>query len=268
MPNREYEQGRRDDGAMQPQRGRDERELGSQSSGGMDRGWREQQGGYRDDERFAGGNADDVRFGRGPYGREGGFDRFGGRDDVRPHGFGGMDRGLGGGGYGPRDDRFGGGFEGQHQGGQGYGFRAGGREVGFESRGYGEGRSGQPDPQRRLGRAPRGYQRSDERIKEDICDRLMQSWIDAENVELHVSMGEVVLQGSVDDRPAKRAIEDLVEQVLGVKDVQNQIRVQRAGSQPSMGSLGASSQSSSSSSSPSPSPSPSSGGGSARKPTA
>ena len=78
-----------------------------------------------------------------------------------------------------------------------------------------------------MGRAPKGYQRSDERIKEDLCDRLMGSWINAEDVEIQVRSGEIVLAGTVEDRQSKRAIEDLAERVLGVKDVQNNIRVQR-----------------------------------------
>ena len=81
--------------------------------------------------------------------------------------------------------------------------------------------------QRPMGRAPKGYQRSDERIKEDLCDRLMGSWINAEEVEIQVRAGEIVLAGTVEDRQSKRAIEDIAERVLGVKDVQNNIRVQR-----------------------------------------
>jgi hypothetical protein len=79
---------------------------------------------------------------------------------------------------------------------------------------------------RPMGRAPKGYVRSDERIKEDICDRLMASWIDAENIEIEVRAGEVTLAGMVEDRPSKRAIEDIIERVLGVKDVHNTIHVQ------------------------------------------
>jgi len=82
---------------------------------------------------------------------------------------------------------------------------------------------------RPMGRAPKGYQRSDERIKEDVCDRLMHSWVDAENVEIEVRSGEVILSGTVDERHFKRVIEDVAEQVLGVKDVQNNIRVQPRG---------------------------------------
>ncbi|OJT18489.1 hypothetical protein BO221_41255 [Archangium sp. Cb G35] len=80
---------------------------------------------------------------------------------------------------------------------------------------------------RRQGRGPRGYQRSDDRIREDICDRLMQAWMDADDVTVRVEKGEVTLTGTVKSRDEKRAIEDLAEDVLGVKEVNNEIRVAR-----------------------------------------
>ncbi|WP_224360943.1 BON domain-containing protein [Hyalangium versicolor] len=87
-------------------------------------------------------------------------------------------------------------------------------------------RAGSPRP---LGRAPKGYQRSDDRIREDICDRLMMSWMNAENVDVLVKNGEVTLQGTVKSRDEKRAIEALAESVLGVKDITNALRVEREG---------------------------------------
>jgi hypothetical protein len=77
------------------------------------------------------------------------------------------------------------------------------------------------------GRGPKGYQRSDERIREDICDRLMMSWMNSENVDVLVRDGEVTLQGTVRSRDEKRAIEALSESVLGVKDIINALRVDR-----------------------------------------
>ncbi len=77
------------------------------------------------------------------------------------------------------------------------------------------------------GRGPKGYQRSDERIREEVSDRLMaDDRIDASEIEVIVKDGEVTLQGTVDDRWAKRRAEDMVEQVMGVRDVMNQIRVE------------------------------------------
>lgn len=78
------------------------------------------------------------------------------------------------------------------------------------------------------GRGPKGYQRSDDRIREDVCDRLEQDHdIDASDIEVRVAAGVVTLSGSVTHRSMKRYAEDLVESIQGVKDVENQIRVSR-----------------------------------------
>jgi hypothetical protein len=82
--------------------------------------------------------------------------------------------------------------------------------------------------ERPTGRGPKGYQRGDDRIRADICDRLMQGWMNAEDVEVQVKDGNVTLSGTVRGRDEKRAIEDLAEEVLGVKDVTNNIRINRA----------------------------------------
>jgi osmotically-inducible protein OsmY len=82
------------------------------------------------------------------------------------------------------------------------------------------------------GRGPKGYQRSDERLREEVSDRLMaDDQIDASDIEVQVRQGEVTLTGTVDDRWAKRRAEDCAEQVMGVRDVMNQIRVQGSGEQ-------------------------------------
>ena len=76
------------------------------------------------------------------------------------------------------------------------------------------------------GRGPRGYKRSDERIKEDINDRLSDDpYVDASDVEVTVTGCEVTLLGTVDDRSAKRRAEDIAEQVSGVINVENRLRV-------------------------------------------
>jgi osmotically-inducible protein OsmY len=75
------------------------------------------------------------------------------------------------------------------------------------------------------GQGPRGYQRSDDRIKEDVCERLTQHGnINARDIEVTVSNGEVTLRGSVDNREMKRRAEDVVESVSGVQDVRNELR--------------------------------------------
>jgi osmotically-inducible protein OsmY len=76
------------------------------------------------------------------------------------------------------------------------------------------------------GRGPKNYQRSDERIKEDINDRLSDDWfIDASEIDVTVSSGEVTLTGTVDDRSDKRRAEDIAESVSGVKQVENRLRI-------------------------------------------
>lgn len=77
-----------------------------------------------------------------------------------------------------------------------------------------------------VGVGPKGYRRSDERIREDVSEKLEDHpAIDASNIEVAVKDGEVTLTGSVDNRSAKRLAEDVTASCRGVKDVHNQIRV-------------------------------------------
>jgi hypothetical protein len=76
------------------------------------------------------------------------------------------------------------------------------------------------------GKGPKGYTRSDERIREEVSDRLMfDADIDASEIEIEVRNGEVTLRGTVDRRETKRAVEDIAECVQGVREVQNQLRI-------------------------------------------
>jgi osmotically-inducible protein OsmY len=76
------------------------------------------------------------------------------------------------------------------------------------------------------GRGPKGYTRSDERIKEDVNDRLTDyAYLDASDVEVDVTGGDVVLTGTVETRHEKRLAEDLAESVSGVRNVENRLRV-------------------------------------------
>jgi hypothetical protein len=76
------------------------------------------------------------------------------------------------------------------------------------------------------GRGPKGYQRNDERIREEISDRLTaHPGVDASDVEVKVENGEITLTGTVPSRHCKRAAEDIAEQCAGVKDVNNQLKV-------------------------------------------
>lgn len=76
------------------------------------------------------------------------------------------------------------------------------------------------------GKGPKGYKRSDERIQEDVCERLMHHGdIDASEIDVTVTNGEVTLTGSVNNRHEKHLAEDAIESISGVTDVHNQLRV-------------------------------------------
>jgi hypothetical protein len=78
------------------------------------------------------------------------------------------------------------------------------------------------------GRGPKGFKRSDERIREEVCELLTRDHsIDAEDIEVDVKEGEVTLSGSVPDRRMKHMAEDCVERALGVREVTNNIRIKR-----------------------------------------
>ena len=78
------------------------------------------------------------------------------------------------------------------------------------------------------GKGPKNWMRSDERIREDVCEALTyHPNVDATDIEVAVKDGEVTLTGTVSDRGTKRLAEDVADDVRGVKDVHNQIRVQR-----------------------------------------
>ncbi|NRQ17475.1 BON domain-containing protein [Ensifer sesbaniae] len=76
------------------------------------------------------------------------------------------------------------------------------------------------------GKGPKGYTRADERIEEDVNDRLTDDpWLDASDIDVSVASGEVTLSGEVSSRSDKRRAEDCVEMVSGVTHVQNNLRV-------------------------------------------
>jgi len=91
-------------------------------------------------------------------------------------------------------------------------------------------------------RGPKGYERSDERLKEDISERLYATeHIDSSEVTIQVSSGVVTLEGSVHDRHSKFMIEDMVDSVPGVKEVDNKLRISRGEDSHEHGSQGGSS---------------------------
>jgi osmotically-inducible protein OsmY len=193
-------------------------------------------GAYGSDDRDAGmRSGDQDRWRDRGYGREdynsGGRERdFGGNDYSQ--GFYGADQGY------RRDER------GPHQDTWGYrGERSGwdratdemsswfGNEDAARRREQ-DARQGDQGAQHHRGRGPKGYTRSDERIREDVNERLTDDpYVDASEIEVSVSGCEVTLSGTVDSREAKRRAEDITEQVSGVRHVQNNLRVQQGTNQ-------------------------------------
>jgi hypothetical protein len=109
--------------------------------------------------------------------------------------------------------------------GRGWGTEEYGRGMGGES--FGQGWKSTTYGRFR-GRGPRSYRRSDERIREDVNDRLTEHpEIDAVDIEVAVLDCEVTLKGTVDDRDQKRLAEDVAEFTPGVKDVHNKIKVDK-----------------------------------------
>ena len=82
------------------------------------------------------------------------------------------------------------------------------------------------------GKGPKGYTRSDEKLKDDINEKLYHdSHLDASDVEVSVDNGEATLTGTVENKMAKRRIEDILESIPGVRDVENRLKVKSSTSQ-------------------------------------
>ena len=75
-------------------------------------------------------------------------------------------------------------------------------------------------------KGPKNYQRTDERIREDICERLTADHsLEVEDVSVEVEKAVVRLEGTVRLRRMKHDIEDIAANCAGVEDVENRIRV-------------------------------------------
>lgn len=204
---------------------------------GSGRYWEDQDRRQYQGEQFPGGRqggwegSEYGERGQGGYGQGGGYDEWSrGGDRHYPRQ-----------GYGPARGR---GYEG---GFSGFGY-AGDRSYSGSERGWSDrGRGfwdrasdevsswfGDEDAERRRrqdqhrGRGPKGYVRSDERIREDINDRLTDDWsLDATDIEVEVEEREVTLSGEVGSRADKRRAEDIAESVSGVANVQNNLRIKQ-----------------------------------------
>lgn len=77
-----------------------------------------------------------------------------------------------------------------------------------------------------FGKGPKGWKRSDERVREEVSEALYRDYhIDASEIEVDVKDGVVTLSGTVDSRQSKRAAEECIENLTGVVDVHNRIRI-------------------------------------------
>jgi osmotically-inducible protein OsmY len=76
------------------------------------------------------------------------------------------------------------------------------------------------------GLGPRGYRRSDQRIREDVCQALQDDpHLDASALDVEVKDGEVTLSGTTGSRRDKRYAERIAELITGVRDVHNRLRI-------------------------------------------
>jgi hypothetical protein len=92
---------------------------------------------------------------------------------------------------------------------------------------YGGGLMNQPQGSH-AGKGPKNWRRSDERVLEDVNEVLTRDpHVDATDIEVSVSNGEVTLDGTVNHRNEKHHAEDCIWQVTGVREVNNHIRVRQ-----------------------------------------
>jgi osmotically-inducible protein OsmY len=238
--------------------GRESQQRGDWNDGD----WQGQRGAYGsggdqgqrfDDMRGMGGSSDYQGYGQGGgyrqpgsgYGQGGGY-----RQSGSSYGQGGGYR-QSGSGYGQDSGYQQSGYEQGRQYGAGYGQDAGYQQSGLRHEqggsrqsGYGresshpyggqggsgyqgQGRSGQErDFGSRRGLGPRSYTRTDDRIREDVNERLMDDdHVDASGITVQVKDGTVTLTGTVDERWEKHRAEDIADACSGVRDVQNDIRL-------------------------------------------
>ena len=176
------------------------------------------QGHGQGSERYGqGGQAQGQRNERYAQSRQG----YGGQQQDWQRGTG---QGLQGGQYGSPD--YGTALQGRQGLGEGglsggYGGMTGG--YGDRQPGYGSGLG-----QRSFrGIGPKNYTRSDERIREDVCERLTRDDdLDASGIEVKAEQGVVTLEGTVEERWMKHRAEDIAESCSGVREVDNRIRVE------------------------------------------
>lgn len=77
------------------------------------------------------------------------------------------------------------------------------------------------------GRGPKNYTRSDDRIIDDVNERLTNDDdLDASDIEVKCESGVLTLEGTVEQRWMKHRAEDLAEACAGVRQIDNRIQVE------------------------------------------
>jgi len=133
--------------------------------------------------------------------------------------------------YGGDQERYGGqssqaGYGGNQHNDSEQGYYGQGQSGGNERTGSMTGRDNERGRNHFRGKGPKDWTRSDERIREEVCEVLADADdIDASDITVKVDNGEVTLEGTVDSRWVKREAEEVVCRARGVKDCQNHLRV-------------------------------------------
>jgi hypothetical protein len=81
---------------------------------------------------------------------------------------------------------------------------------------------------RQANSGPRGRRKSDESLRQEIREILnADPEVEATDIEVEVEGGAVTLRGAVVDSDARLLAEELVESLVGVREVHNRLRVER-----------------------------------------
>jgi hypothetical protein len=197
---------------------------GTHRGGGfVNRSW--EPGGRYDEE--SGRLEEQRRRGRGSVG---GYGQGGGGDEAGYGGFSGSGNATTG-VFGYDQENRGATFEGANPGFGGYGTGGGGytpsRGGGTSGLDTNTGTGTRQGTGPHAGRGPQGWKPSDDRIRDQACEILTRhGHIDASGIRLTVENGEITLEGTVGSRREKRLAEEVLDDLYGVNDVHNRLRVQ------------------------------------------
>lgn len=231
-------------GGYQQERYQDDFDTGQRMQGAQVHGYQEPFHG-QGSERFSWdegrGYAEQGRYAQSEYGQRNLAGIYGQQDTMGAN-IGGRGYGQGYGtssGYGQRPRGYGQGFGNQDLGASGLGsglsyqgYRNDADMSGYRGQGpsqFGAGEMASRMPgnlQSHRGRGPKNYTRSDERIVDDLNERLTNDDdIDASEIEVKSLQGVVTLEGTVEERWMKHRVEDIADACGGVREVVNHLTV-------------------------------------------